>query len=140
MSNGQAKAGGEIGVNGYFYKGGQFLPSTQAEPGKWKVAGKWISSKKEQVAPCVWAQQPTPFSRSIFMLIGAWCVVKDGALVLRENIRDCAGQALTAQTEIRPGVKGVLTKESIELGALIDAYNAGQRWFDVQPDAVTIAT
>ena len=29
MSNGRAKKGGEIAINGEYYKGGSFLPSTQ---------------------------------------------------------------------------------------------------------------
>jgi hypothetical protein len=29
MGNGRAKKGGEIAINGEFYKGGSFLPSTQ---------------------------------------------------------------------------------------------------------------
>jgi len=32
----------------------------------------------------------------------------------------------------------VLGKEALTLGAIIDAWNSGQRWFDVQPDAETI--
>ena len=142
----RAAVGGQDGINGYFYKGGQFLPSTMAEPGKWKIKGKWVSAGKAEVAPGEWAHQPTPFSRSIFSLVGGWAT-KDGAGRIRlfegaggKGIRDSQWTPITLDTEIRPGVKGVLGKQSLTVRELIDAYNAGQRWFDVQPDAETVTT
>ena len=42
--SGRAKKGGETAKsNQYHYKGGQFLPTTSAEPGKWKVGGKFTT-------------------------------------------------------------------------------------------------
>jgi hypothetical protein len=128
----QAKVGGETaGSNGYFYKGGQFLPSTKAEPGKWKVGKKWIVSGKELVAPGVFENQPTPFSRSLFSMIQGFAVTGDsGKLELNPRLTQVNGDTL-----IRPGVKGVLGKEELSLQEMFDAYNNGQRWFDVNPDA-----
>jgi hypothetical protein len=139
MSNGQAKAGGEIGVNGYFYKGGQFLPSTQAEPGKWKVGKKWVTTKRELVAPGELSVQPTPFSRSLFVLagVGHMSVVQDGKLVVNTGVRGYDGEYITADTTITPGVKGVVGTEQLTLGEIIAAWNDGLRWFDVKPDAET---
>lgn len=135
----RAIVGGQSGVNGYAYKGGQFLPSTMAEPGKWKVGKKWITSRNEEIEPGVIAAQPTPFSRSIFQMIHGLCQSEEnGQIALRDGIKDYQGEAITLDTLIRPGVKGVLGKEELSLGELVDAYNAGQRWFDVQPDALTI--
>jgi N12 class adenine-specific DNA methylase/predicted RNA methylase len=139
IGHSHASVGGENGVNGYFYKGGQFLPSTIAEPGRWKVGTKWISSGKELVEPGVIAAQPTPFSRSIMAMIHGWCLIEDGRLALRQGVND-NGIPITLETLMRPGVKGVLGREELSLGELIDAYNSGQRWFDVQPDAVVITT
>lgn len=147
IADGKSRAisGGQVGINGYEYKGGQFLPSTMAAPGKWKVKGKWVNSGKEQTAPGEWSYQPTPFSRSIYSMIGSWLSIKDGKAQLfaganGQGIRDNSGNPITPLTEIRPGVKGVLGKQDLTLGELIDAYNNGQRWFDVQPDAETITT
>jgi hypothetical protein len=134
----RAAAGGQKGVNGYHYKGGQFLPSTMAEPGKWKVGKKWVTSGRELVEPGVYGYQPTPFSRSIFSMVNGYSIAKDGKLTLRDGIRDYSGEPITIETKIRPGVKGVLGKEELSYGELIDAYNNGQRWFDVQPDAETM--
>lgn len=144
-STSRAKAGGQTGINGYFYKGGQFLPNTQAEPGKWKVAGKWVKSGRALVAPGEFAHQPTPFSRSLFELasVGASTVLEGGLLSVNKGaqgkgVRFANGEVVTRDTEIRPGVKGILGKESLTLGEIIDAWNSGQRWFDVLPEAPTI--
>jgi hypothetical protein len=139
---GHAKAGGEIAAaNGYFYKGGQFLPSTAAEPGRWKVEGKWIKSGKAEIGPREYAHQPTPFSRSIYELI-AGVSERDhsGQLQLRRGITDALGASVTPDALVRPGVKGVLGKESLTLQEFIDAYNAGLRWFDVKPLGETVTT
>jgi hypothetical protein len=141
MARTQAKIGGEIGVNGYAYKGGQFLPSTQAEPGKWKVAGKWVKTSREMIAPGQWEVQPTPFSRAIFSIagFGHFSRIVDGKLVINTGVFCNDGfTPVTTDMEIRPGVRGILGKESLTLGEIIEAWNNGARWFDVQPDADVI--
>jgi len=134
---GRAKAGGEVAAsNGYFYKGGQFLPTTEAEPGKWKIGKKTVTTGKELIAPGELAVQPTPFSRSIYQ-----AALRDvteptpQGLVFRPGIKDYRGNEITPETGIRIGVKGVLGKEELSIKELIDAYNSGQRWYDVDPDA-----
>jgi len=135
----QAKAGGEIAEsNGYFYKGGQFLPSTEAEPGRWKIGKKVVTTKQEVIAPGEMAVQPTPFSRSIYQAAlgqGDWVTKTPEGLKVRENIKTSTGEPITPDMKIRLGVKGVLGKEELTLQEFVDAYNKGQRWFDVQPDA-----
>lgn len=140
---GRAVAGGQEGVNGYFYKGGQFLPTTMAAPGKWKVDKKWITSGRALVAPGEFAYQPTPFSRSLFEIagVGHYTVVgKDGKMAVNVGVRANDGSPVNQYMEIRPGVKGVVGKESLTLGEIVDAWNGGQRWFDVKPDAETLTT
>jgi len=147
-SGGRSIAGGQIGVNGYFYKGGQFLPNTMAEPGKWKLGKKWVFSGRELVGPGEWGFQPTPFSRSIFTLlaVGAYTRLNDdGTISLNkrsdgEPIFDNQGKPITLETRFRPGVKGVLSIEDFTLGELIDMYEKGACWIDVKPDAETITT
>lgn len=138
----QAALGGEIAEsNGYFYKGGQFLPTTEAEPGKWKVGKKWVTSGKELIEPGVTANQPTPFSRSIFSMINQLLEkTASGQFKWRENARFSDGSAFSPNATIRPGVKGVLGKEELTFQEMLDAYNSGQRWFDVAPDAATVTT
>jgi hypothetical protein len=141
MSAGQAKAGGEIGVNGYFYKGGQFLPSTAAEPGRWKIGKRVVRTGKRMTAPGVWEVQPTPFSVPLFQIagVGHFTIVQNDVLEMNpgaggDGVRTNTGEQVTLQMEIRPGVCGVLGTETITLGEIIDAWNNGMRWFDVQPN------
>lgn len=142
MNKKQAPVGGTTGINGYFYKGGQFLPSTQAEPGKWKIGKKWVRSSMEKTGPNEWSHQPTPFSRSLFVLAGVGYLtrLRDGKLEVNADARDYAGRPVTGDMEIRPGVKGVHNTESLKLQEIVDAWNAGQRWFDVQPNVETVVT
>jgi hypothetical protein len=145
---GRAKSGGQIGVNGYFYKGGRFLPNTTAEPGKWKLGKKWVYAGRELIGPGEFGFQPTPFSRSIWVLLGVGSRVNlnnDGSLTLRtqSNGDPVLGhnyEPVTLETRIRPGVKGVLSREDFSLGELIDLYQKGARWIDVRPDIDTITS
>jgi len=50
--NGHAKKGGEIGINGAFYEGGQFLPSTTNEKGTSSRRG----DRKIEIEPYVWVE------------------------------------------------------------------------------------
>lgn len=138
----RAVAGGQVAqANGYFYKGGQFLPSTDAEPGKWKVGKKWLTTGKALIGPREYGVQPTPFSRSIFEMIrGITVWDKPNELKFRDGMKDYQGNLMTENDTFRPGIKGVLGKEEISYKAMIDAYNGGQRWFDVNPDATTVTT
>lgn len=139
----RAVAGGQEGMNGYQYKGGQFLPNTMAEPGKWKIGGKWVTGGKEQVAPGEWEFSPTPFSRSIYMASGLSVYGEDaggGQLRLRAGLRDNSGSPVTLESDVTPGVRGVLSKTKFTLGEMLSAYNQGLRWVEVEPNAETITT
>ena len=63
----RAIEGGQDGINGYSYKGGQFLPSTEAPPGTWRVKAKGkyqtIANGAEEIEPGVSQPRPTPFSK-----------------------------------------------------------------------------
>lgn len=128
MSRTQAKAGGELAEsNGYFYKGGQFLPSTEAKPGTFKIGKKTLTIKKELVEPAKLESQPSPLSRAIFQMIHCLCISIDDKLVINPRIRD-----VNVDTLLTPGIVGILGKQSITLQELIDQYNNGQRWFTVE--------
>jgi hypothetical protein len=135
----RAAAGGQAGVNGYRYAGGQFLPSTMAEPGIWKIGKKWITSGREIIEPGVFAVQPTPFSRSILASLGSYVELSGKTIRVRDGI-NFNGEPITRDTMTRLGVNVVKGKEEVSYGALIDAYNGGQRWFDIKPDSATVTT
>lgn len=128
---GHAPKGGQIGINTYFYKGGQFLPSTKAEPGKWKLGKKWVTTKKELIAPNKFEVQPTPLSRSIYALLGVGAHTKLNGKKIEINT-DMRG--VSPDMKIRPGVKGILGKHEFTLQDLIDQYNKGARWIEVEPE------
>lgn len=53
----QAKKGGEYGINGSFYEGGQFLPKSETtEKGKTKFSKS--GEKKIETAPYLWLKTP----------------------------------------------------------------------------------
>jgi hypothetical protein len=136
-SSGRSSAGGETGINGYFYKGGQFLPSTDAPPGKWrmKIKGKnkLVAKSNELIAPGVFATQPTPYARGILTLIKHLIsYADDGSMIVDPNLNPRALEHFGRG--IRPGVKGVLSTETYDVEELVDLYNRGLRWIDVKPE------
>ena len=150
-NTGRAKAGGQVAdANGFFYKGGQFLPNTNAEPGKWKINGKWVKSGTELIEPGVRANAPTPFSRSILNPMREYVDFVDGdfkKLKLKEGMKTMKTVdgyqtyvPVTNETTWTPRLADYEHHTPVTIGELIDAYNKGQRWFDVKPDAVTITT
>lgn len=145
----RAPGGGTIGINGHFYKGGRFLPNTQAEPGRWKLGRKWIASQREPIEPGITAWQPTPFSRSIFVLLGVGTITRideNGAITLHTPSDGIpikchvTGEDITLDTRITPGVKGIAGQQTYTLRELIDLYTTGARWVDVTPDCDTTIT
>ena len=126
----RAASGGQIATaNGYFYKGGQFLPSTENPPGKFKVGKKWVAAKSLLIEPGKNETQPTATALSIFSGIREYTTQDDnGNLILKEGIRDGQGG------EVKPDAP-YLEREGYPVmtyGDVVNAYNNGQRWVDVQ--------
>ena len=140
-SRSQAKKGGEIAEsNQYHYKGGQFLPSTSAEPGKWKLGKKWVHAGKEMIEPGKYEHQPTPFSRSILGALGAYAYNDNGKISLRKGVYDHRGEPITGETKTRLGIKGIQGKHEHSYGQLVDEYNKGNRWVHLEFDEPTLTT
>jgi hypothetical protein len=124
---GHAKIGGETGINGYQYKGGQFLPSTDAPPGTFRVGRKVVKAKRYEIEPGRREVQQTPTSRSVYheAAPGFYTRLNADRSGLELNpgaggggVRDYQGNPVTLQTKI-----GNRT-----LGELIQLYNSGVRW------------
>lgn len=65
----RARKGGETGINGSRYEGGQFLPGSEhTEKGKQKSTRRPATGKQE-VSPYVWELPPEPGARSLFRSI-----------------------------------------------------------------------
>jgi len=136
------KGGGIAEANKYFYKGGQFLPITEAPPGTWRIKVKGKSSNlpngAEQVEPGKREGRPTPFSRSVYSVMGAGAEVDvdltSGKASLNQRYNwDYAG---TTPNEKRHVVFKNLasSKETYSTNDLIELYNRGVRWIDLEPN------
>ena len=141
--NGQAKAGGEIGLNGEFYEGGQFLPSSETTV---KGAQKPFISKgkKFEIAPYVWEAAPADDMLSIYDRINHAC---------SDNRRTCEfvkgqgfiGFRFVSVFESKTGTRydyktdtwnqEPYPQEWIEfITGLMNKYNNGERWFLLADD------
>lgn len=134
----RAAIGGEVAKsNEFFYKGGQFLPSTDAPPGTWRVGKKIMSTGKAQVSPGQWEVQPTPLSRPIYEIVSGWTTRgADGKLSLHEGALKAG--SISPDDLMRPGVKGILSKNEYKVQELIDQYNSGNRWLNLDVDLPVI--
>ena len=136
----RAVAGGQIGINGFEYKGGQFLPSTELPPGTFRDENGNLrrGTTSEEIEPFKRETAPSPTSRSIYSLINAYTSLRDGRLGINQGaggrgIRDAAGNAVTPETKVRPGIRGLASDVEFALQELVDLYNAGARWIELDP-------
>ena len=112
MTQERAKRGGEVGRNGEFYQGGEFLPSTElaSQP---KGARKPFKPGKRQIAPYVWEFQPYEGAQSIYTLFaGVFGKVTNGVMVV-----SCSDQTVAY-------FKTTLA----EVEAMAARWNNGERW------------
>jgi len=135
-SSGRSIKGGQIGQNGYFYKGGQFLPSTDNPPGTFRFGNKIISNNiKELIEPGIMELPPTPTSRSIFAMIrGETEYHNKDTLFVNPRINWEYMNSSPDKENIFPGIRGVKSKNAYSLNQLVDLYNKGARWLDLDFD------
>jgi hypothetical protein len=116
MANGRAKRGGQVGMNGEQYDGGQFLPSTDAPKGT-PAAKSAKMPRKVQVQCGQWIDRPEG-AVSIYEAIAGTRAKVDGNAASRTEagIR-YYGAAVT-----------FMARDCGDIDALIARYNAGERW------------
>lgn len=108
----RAKAGGEFGANGEFYKGGAFINTVPENPKGNKLSKK--TTRKQEVMPYVWEIAPEGKMSLYRMLSGFEVCVSREPLQFAFNA-DLGNEYATAEyIEIRK--------------ARIAAFNVGQRW------------
>ena len=132
----RAPAGGAVGINGHRYGGGQFLPSTDAPPGTWRVVengkSRLVRPGTDLIEPGVRAEQPAPYARGIMDLVRVLADVgNDGRMRVKPGMSQ---RALDHYGTFTPGCRGVVGKRTYTLDELIDLYNAGERWIDASPE------
>lgn len=122
---GRAKPGGEVGINGFFYKGGTFLPSTQLPPQGSK--GRTTRVRTLLIEPGVRAEAPEGYgaifgSYQEFIQVGA-----DGVASVQER----PDEAIAAY------VNSDVAEGRAFLRAAVEAYNGGMRWYKAGDIEVT---
>lgn len=107
---GRATKGGEIGMNGERYEGGQFLPNTTLP--KQETKARTQGSRKVEIAPYVW-EVPQDGQVSIYRQIaGIYGKIVGGTFVMSASDTTIAYYGKT---------RG-------EVERLINRWNAGERW------------
>jgi hypothetical protein len=115
---GKANKGGEVGVNGEFYKGGRFLPNN---PDRAKVEGSAPrKARKIEIEPFNWVAAPAGFVALFGMLDqrAAYDRVANTFGAVDENYLRHTCRTMTA-TELETEERRVRT--------LVAAYNRGER-------------
>jgi len=106
----RAKKGGQVGINGEFYEGGKFLPSTERPKGK-----PVEKTGKQEIEPYKWEVAPEGKTSIYKQIAGTIGSVRNGVAELRTDDRLHATLSYYGVT---------LTKAQ----ELVDSYNAGGRW------------
>ena len=101
----RARKGGEIGVNGLFYPGGSFIPSTKN--GKQPKGKKRQGTGKQEIEPWVWAIPPMGYV-SIFKRLN--CMTDQD--IKTPNLTACAYYKVDPEM----------------IQNYINQYNLGKRW------------
>lgn len=109
----QAKAGGEYGANGEFYKGGAFINTVPENP-KGAPQKKKKATGKQEIEPYKWEVAPQEGKRSIFRLLAGIEIFDKNTLQFSFNPDLRLHYALPEVVEQR--------KERIA------RFNAGERW------------
>jgi hypothetical protein len=108
MNTNQARAtrGGQAGVNGEWYEGGKFLPTTEKPKGK-----KTRGTGRQEIEPYVWvaAEGRQSLYRQFAGLFG---MVRDGVAILKTIDQSLAYYRTTRE----------------QAQNMIDRYNVGERW------------
>lgn len=111
MANGRAKRGGQVGMNGEQYAGGQFLPSTEM-PKQAPTARRIAAPRKVQIERYVWVEGRAD-ARPIFGLIVGTVAQEQGGIVSR----------------FEPGIRHYgETVNGQSVDTLIARFNNGERW------------
>ncbi len=109
----QAKAGGELGANGEFYKGGAFINTVPENPKGNKLSKK--ATRKQEVMPYVWEVAPEG-KMSLYRMLAGFEI----------GNRDRVNPKFTFNSDLR---NEYATPEYIVIRkSRIEAFNAGEHW------------
>lgn len=109
-----ARRGGEVGANGAFYPGGQFVNDSGVEEKRAARERAKYLSRKQEVDACVWELPPSADLRSAYKAVAGICAF------------DRAGGTFGPVPADYAAHVGPEQAARIERARL--AYNAGARW------------
>jgi hypothetical protein len=135
MTAGHAQKGGEYGVNGEFYQGGQFLPESEDTiKGAQKIEIR--KGTRKQISPYMWDTAPADNMESIYDRIVHFTI---------DNRRECQyikGQGFVG-LRLEPFAPEQMTNCYGQymgdnwynfISRLADRFNQGERWFPISED------
>lgn len=155
--NNQAPAGGELGMNGEFYQGGQFMPSSaQTVKGSIKIPQ---GSGKKEIAPYIYELAPADDMLSIYDRINHACsdnrracqYVKgsgfqgfrlevidqevDHDIALPASHGGLTGQRYLGNGEYETVYRPIKDRARFDwLSNLAERFNSGERWYPLSED------
>lgn len=118
----RAKKGGEYGVNGEFYNGGEFLPSSPyTVKGATKAEAKRIT-RKQEIAPYCWKVAPNG-EQSI------WSCIRSLVYFVESTYSKEAGKTgIVAPVSFSWKGMGWTEQGYNEFKQLVERWNKGERW------------
>lgn len=122
----RANKGGEYGVNGEFYNGGQFLPGSElTEKGANKRSkSKFDPNKKQEIAGYKWELPPFENAKAIYPLVSGITKFHKTGYSKENGLEGCFQSA--SETFVN---NDWWTQERIQgQDELIEKWNSGQRW------------
>ncbi|EJL7720715.1 hypothetical protein ACNJ8R_004169 [Cronobacter sakazakii] len=111
--NGKAKKGGQTGINGQQYKGGQFLPASKHTVKGQMRTRKASSKRRTGLTEPGKVEQLPPGKKAIFGTIRAFVQIENGTMAITASDHSLSAYGYT--------------RDSMQ--ALVDQYNTGERLF-----------
>jgi len=110
--NTRAKSGGQIGANGEWYNGGEFLPSSEKTvKGEMKKSPAKKGTGKRQIAPFVWEVAPEGMG-SIYQRYSQVWKMENGKMEVFKGLnREYYGEKFLAEAQ-----------------EMAERWNRGERW------------
>ena len=115
----QAKSGGEIGANGEFYKGGQFIATKDRPKTKYKK-----KTGKREINRYQWVLAPAENLRPLMSILVEFCVFT----YTEKGQFDQATPAHTAKTWNAETLYENFNIDPVKVELACEKWNQGERW------------
>lgn len=117
----QAQKGGQIGVNGEFYAGGQFMANSPETVKGLQNGGRKAKTRRMEIEPYAWAEQPAPNMLPLFRLM-------NGNDIIYNNGNPIVNRSFNPQSM---GWRITYEQAMADAQKVVDAWSRGERWQEV---------